>query len=105
MKSWITIAAVGRRGLPTALVVFLLACGCGSDAGRVGGGFLQAAVGIPTTNLRDRCVSDFDWNETGSVRPDLILADLIHLLHPNRLPGHQLMFFGPVELTKRDETS
>ena len=60
MKPWITIAAVGRRGLPTALVMFLLACGCGSDAGRVGGGFSQAAVGVPTTNLRDRCVSDFD---------------------------------------------
>lgn len=52
---------------------------------------------IPGTNAND-------WNETGSVRPDLILADLIHLLHPDRLPDHQLMFFGPVELTKRNET-
>lgn len=34
--------------------------------------------------------------------PDLFLADLIHLLHPGRLPDHELIFFGPVELTKRD---
>lgn len=51
---------------------------------------------IPDTNAND-------WNETGSVRPDLILADLIHLFHPDRLPDHELMFFGPVELTKRTE--
>ncbi|MEM7417496.1 MAG: hypothetical protein AAF389_18545 [Gemmatimonadota bacterium] len=42
-----------------------------------------------------------DWNETGSVRPDLILRDLIHLVHPDVLPDHELMFFREVELTKR----
>lgn len=52
---------------------------------------------IPGTNAND-------WNETGSVRPDLILEDLIHLLHPSVLPDHQLLFFGTVELTKRNET-
>jgi len=52
---------------------------------------------LPGTNAND-------WNETGSVRPDLILADLIHLLHPDRLPDHQLAFFAPVELTKRAQS-
>lgn len=39
-----------------------------------------------------------NWKETGSVRPDLILADLIH---PGLLPDHEPMFLGPVELTKK----
>ena len=27
--------------------------------------------------------------------PDLLLADAIHILHPDRLPDHQLHFFKP----------
>ena len=33
-----------------------------------------------------------DYWETGSLRPDLILADLLHILHPELLPDHELVF-------------
>lgn len=36
----------------------------------------------------------YDWYEGGVVRPDVILADLIHLLHPDLLPEHELEFMG-----------
>jgi iron complex transport system substrate-binding protein len=32
--------------------------------------------------------------ETGAVRPDLVLADVIAILHPDLLPDHELRFFG-----------
>lgn len=35
----------------------------------------------------------YDWYETAAARPDLVLADLIAILHPELLPGHELMFF------------
>lgn len=34
--------------------------------------------------------------ERGVLRPDLVLADLVAILHPDRLPGHQMEFYGPV---------
>lgn len=33
-----------------------------------------------------------DFWEAGHARPDLVLADLIHLVHPDRLPDHELVF-------------
>ena len=33
-----------------------------------------------------------DYWESGSLRPDLILADLVHILHPHLLPEHELYF-------------
>jgi len=33
-----------------------------------------------------------DYWETGSLRPDLILADLLHIFHPELLPDHELLF-------------
>jgi len=36
------------------------------------------------------------YYELGPNRPDLILKDLIHILHPNLLPDHQLFFFKPL---------
>jgi len=33
-----------------------------------------------------------DYWETGSLRPDLVLADLIKILHPDLLPEHELVF-------------
>lgn len=34
----------------------------------------------------------YDWNETPLVRPDLVLADLISVLHPGVIPGHEFRF-------------
>lgn len=34
-----------------------------------------------------------DLWETGAVRPDLVLADLVHILHPELLPDHELFFY------------
>ncbi len=33
-----------------------------------------------------------DYWETGTARPDLVLADLLHIFHPELLPDHQLVF-------------
>lgn len=38
-----------------------------------------------------------DYWETGTARPDLVLADLIHIFHPDRLPDHQLFFYRRLE--------
>ncbi len=35
--------------------------------------------------------------ELAPQRPDLVLADLIHILHPELLPEHELRFFKPLE--------
>lgn len=42
----------------------------------------------------------FDWNETPLVRPDLVLADLISVLHPEALPGHEPLFLAPVPVSE-----
>lgn len=34
-----------------------------------------------------------DYFETGYLRPDMILADLVHIFHPDLLPDHQLYFY------------
>lgn len=34
-----------------------------------------------------------DYFETGAARPDLVLADLIKILHPELLPDHELYFY------------
>ncbi|WP_080054229.1 ABC transporter substrate-binding protein [Spirosoma aerolatum] len=41
----------------------------------------------------------YDWYGLGQVRPDLILADLIHQLHPDVLPHHKPVFIGNYERT------
>ncbi len=51
-------------------------------------------------NNRKRMRSErdaWDWNETAINRPDLALADLVSLLHPELLPDHDLVFFAPVK--------
>ena len=46
------------------------------------------------TNDAIRCESGGrDFYETGASRPDWILADLIHILHPELLPGHKLRWY------------
>jgi ABC-type Fe3+-hydroxamate transport system substrate-binding protein len=44
----------------------------------------------------DFTIPAYDWYETGVVRPDLALADLLSLFHHGLLPGHELMFFDLV---------
>jgi iron complex transport system substrate-binding protein len=34
-----------------------------------------------------------DFFETGAIRPDLVLADLVSVIHPELLPNHQLVFY------------
>ena len=34
-----------------------------------------------------------DYWESGSLRPDIVLADLIKILHPQLLPDHELVFY------------
>lgn len=38
-----------------------------------------------------------DFFETGTVRPDLVLKDLIAILHPEVLPNHELYFYQKLE--------
>ncbi len=42
----------------------------------------------------------YDWYETPEVRPDLVLEDLVSIFYPHLLPGHDLLFFKKVKLTK-----
>lgn len=37
-----------------------------------------------------------DYWERGVARPDLVLADLVAILHPELAPGHQFTFYRPV---------
>lgn len=37
------------------------------------------------------------YYELGPNRPDLVLKDIIHILHPEILPEHELFFFTPLE--------
>lgn len=43
----------------------------------------------------------YDWYETGEVRPDLVIEDLVSIFYPDLLPNHTLFFFDKVKLTKR----
>lgn len=38
-----------------------------------------------------------DFWESGLINPDLILADLIKIFHPNRLPDHELVYYRRLE--------
>jgi iron complex transport system substrate-binding protein len=38
-----------------------------------------------------------DYWESGAVNPQLILADMIHILHPELLPDHQLVYYKRVQ--------
>ena len=39
----------------------------------------------------------FDYFETGVIEPHVILADLIHILHPELLPDHELEYYAPLQ--------
>jgi iron complex transport system substrate-binding protein len=39
----------------------------------------------------------FEYLELGGARPDLVLADLIKILHPELVPGYQSTFFKKLD--------
>ncbi len=39
-------------------------------------------------------VDAYDWYEGATAHPDVLLADLAHLLHPGLLPDHEPVYFG-----------
>ncbi|MCA1755635.1 MAG: ABC transporter substrate-binding protein, partial [Spirochaeta sp.] len=45
--------------------------------------------------MRDSGANDF-W-ESGVGRPDLALADLVHIMHPDLLPDHSLVYYRKLE--------
>ena len=44
-------------------------------------------------NRRARSSGANDFWESGATRPDIILADLIRILHPDLLPDHELVYY------------
>ena len=38
-----------------------------------------------------------DIYETGNIRPDWVLEDLISIFHPEILPNHTFIFYKPLE--------
>jgi len=42
-----------------------------------------------------------DYWETGTLRPDIVLADLIKILHPELLPEHELVYHRRLEYLER----
>ncbi|MEX2444298.1 MAG: ABC transporter substrate-binding protein [Alkalispirochaeta sp.] len=44
-------------------------------------------------NARVRPSGANDFWESGATRPDLVLADLVHILHPDLLPDHDLTYY------------
>ena len=47
-------------------------------------------------NRRTNAQGSNDYWESGAVRPDLVLGDLIQILHPALLPGRQLYYYQPL---------
>ena len=48
-------------------------------------------------NRRVRTSGANDFWESGATRPDLVLADLIRILHPELLPNHDLVYYKRLE--------
>ena len=60
--------------------------------------FLPMKTGkIYNNNNRVVRTSANDYWESGIINPDIILADLIKLIHPELLPTHQLFYYRQVE--------
>jgi iron complex transport system substrate-binding protein len=47
-------------------------------------------------NLRTNAQGANDYWESGALHPDLILADLLHILHPELLPAWTLRYYRPL---------
>lgn len=52
---------------------------------------------VYNNNLRVTDMGGSDFWESGVVMPDIILADLIAILHPDLMPNHQLYFYRKIE--------
>jgi iron complex transport system substrate-binding protein len=52
---------------------------------------------IYNNNKRNRPTGGNDYWESGVVHPDILLADLIKILHPEIVPDHQLYYYQKVE--------
>jgi iron complex transport system substrate-binding protein len=48
---------------------------------------------VYNNNLRTNAQGSNDYWESGSVRPDLVLGDLLQILHPELLPGRKLYYY------------
>lgn len=58
------------------------------------------AVKVGNVYNRNKRLNEFggnDYMETGTVRPDLILKDLIRILHPELLTEHELFYYTKLE--------
>jgi iron complex transport system substrate-binding protein len=51
---------------------------------------------VYNNNARLNATGGNDYNALGLANPDLILADLISILHPDLLPDHDLVFYRPL---------
>jgi iron complex transport system substrate-binding protein len=47
-------------------------------------------------NLRTNAQASNDYWESGAMHPDLILADLLHILHPELVPTWKLRYYQPL---------
>lgn len=52
---------------------------------------------IYNNNLRETALGGSDFWENGVVNPDLVLADLISILHPELMPEHRLYYYRKIE--------
>lgn len=52
---------------------------------------------VYNNNARTTPTGGSDFWESGVVRPDVVLADLVRILHPELLPDHELYYFRKLE--------
>lgn len=52
---------------------------------------------VYNNNARTTPTGGSDFWESGAVRPDVVLADLVRILHPELLPDHELYYFRKLE--------
>jgi iron complex transport system substrate-binding protein len=52
---------------------------------------------IYTFSLKKGARGGVTYYEEASMRPDLVLKDLIKILHPELAPDHELYFFSPLQ--------
>lgn len=52
---------------------------------------------VYNNNARTNATGGNDYGETGVLHPELILADLIYILHPDLLPEHELFFYQQLQ--------
>jgi iron complex transport system substrate-binding protein len=53
--------------------------------------------GIYNNTLRTNDQGSNDYWESGAVSPDVILADMLHILHPELLPDHALVYYKQLQ--------